>query len=111
MKCDEGYRCEICGKDVESLLESELYLHFVLGDVPLEKLHLLPERHIRCNPELAQYIVDSAFESISVEGPFDKRTLDAEYVREEEIRITAAWHRLKSLPTMGRTILEYPKER
>ena len=38
-KCDEGYRCEVCGQDVEAITESDLYLRFVLGEVPLEMLH------------------------------------------------------------------------
>ena len=41
-KCDEGYRCEVCGGDVEVVTESDLYLRFVLGEVPLELLHRLP---------------------------------------------------------------------
>ena len=51
-KCDEGYRCEVCGRDVEVIAESDLYLRYVLGEVPLERLHRLPERHIRCNAAL-----------------------------------------------------------
>ena len=35
-KCDEGYRCEVCGVDVEAITESDLYLRYVLGEVPLE---------------------------------------------------------------------------
>ena len=35
-KCDEGYRCEMCGRDVEAIAESDLYLRYVLGEVPLE---------------------------------------------------------------------------
>jgi hypothetical protein len=41
-KCDEGYRCEVCGRDVEAITDSDLYLRFVLGEVPLETLHLSP---------------------------------------------------------------------
>src|SRR4051794_38743670 len=75
-KCDEGYRCEVCGRDVETIVESDLYLRYVLGEVPLEMIHRLPERHIACNPALAQYIVDPGFEGIGCDGPFDKRRLD-----------------------------------
>src|SRR4051794_16315625 len=60
-KCDEGYRCEVCGRDVEAITESDLYLRYVLGEVPLELIHRLRERHITCNPALAQYIVDPDF--------------------------------------------------
>ena len=71
-KCDEGYRCEVCGRDVEAIPESDLYLRFVLGEVPLETLHRLPERHIACNPALAQYIVDPDFPPVACDGPFAK---------------------------------------
>jgi hypothetical protein len=33
-KCDEGYRCEVCGLDVEVIVDSDLYLRYVLGEVP-----------------------------------------------------------------------------
>ena len=64
-RCDEGYLCEVCGTDVAAIAESDLYLRYVLGEVPLEQLHLLPERHIRCNPGLAQYIVDADFAAVA----------------------------------------------
>ena len=57
-KCDEGYLCEVCGKDVANLTESDLYLRYVIGMLDPEVLHTSPERHIRCNPALAQFIVD-----------------------------------------------------
>src|SRR5207248_7918784 len=107
-KCDEGYRCEVCGLDVEAIVESDLYLRYVLGEVPLEQIHRLPERHIRCNPALAQYIADAAFAPLSYEGPFDKRLLDPEFVRDEEKRVTRGWRRLQAIPTLGLTVAEYP---
>jgi hypothetical protein len=107
-KCDEGYRCEVCGRDVESIAESDLYLRYVLGEVPLELLHRLPERHIRCNPALAQYIADSAFLVVACPGPFAKGDLDAGYVRGEEERVTRAWRRLQAIPALGLTVPEYP---
>ena len=61
-KCDEGYGCDVCGRDVETILDSELYLRYVLGEVPLDVLHLQRERHIRCNSAIAQYIVHESFE-------------------------------------------------
>lgn len=108
MRCDEGYRCEVCGNDVEDITDSDLYLHYVLGEIPLEQLHRLPERHIRCNPAVAQFIVALDFESVTCAGPFDKRLLDWDYVRAEERRITAAWRRLQAIPTLGLPITEYP---
>jgi hypothetical protein len=107
-KCDEGYRCEVCGLDVETIVESDLYLRFVLGEVPLEMIHRLPERHIRCNPALAQYIVDGEITPPVCNGPFAKANLDAEYVRAEEQRVTRGWRRLQAIPTMGLTVAEYP---
>lgn len=107
-RCDEGYRCEVCGADVEAIVDSDLYLRYVLGEVPLERLHLLPERHIRCNPALAQYIADPNFTPVSCEGPFDKAELDRSFVVEEEERISRGWRRLQTLPTLGLTLAEYP---
>jgi hypothetical protein len=107
-RCDEGYRCEVCGRDVEAITESDLYLRFVLGEVPLEQLHRLRERHIRCNPALAQYIVDERFEPVACPGPFGKADLDPEYVAGEEARVTRGWRWLQELPTSGLTIAEYP---
>lgn len=107
-KCDEGYRCEVCGRDVEAIAESDLYLRYVLGEVPLERLHRLPERHIRCNVALAQYIVDKAFAPAACDGPFAKSELDPQFVRAEEERVTRGWRRLQAIPTLGLTVPEYP---
>ncbi|HSQ56383.1 MAG TPA: hypothetical protein VLM40_11640 [Gemmata sp.] len=107
-KCDEGYRCEVCGRDVETIVDSDLYLRYVLGEVPLESLHRVAERHIRCNPALAQYIVDPAFEAVTSTGPFDKRQLDAGFVRGEDQRVTRGWRRLQAIPTLGLAVPEYP---
>ena len=106
--CDEGYRCEVCGRDVETVLESDLYLRYVLGEVPLEALHLQAERHIRCNPALAQYIAADDFPPIECEGPFAKLQFDADYVKSEEVRISRGWRRLVAIPTMGVSVAEYP---
>jgi hypothetical protein len=107
-KCDEGYRCEVCGLDVEAIVESDLYLRYVLGEVPLEMIHRLAERHIGCNPALAQYIVDPRFAPIICAGPFGKANLDAAYVRAEEVRVSRGWRRLQAIPTLGLTVAEYP---
>jgi hypothetical protein len=107
-RCDEGYRCEVCGQDVEAITESDLYLRYVLGEVPLEGLHRLPERHVRCNPALAQYIIAEGFAPVACDGPFGKAQLDPAFVREEETRITRAWRRLQAIPTLGLTLAEYP---
>ena len=107
-RCDEGYRCEVCGRDVEQMTESDLYLRYVLGEVPIYLLHRSPERHIACNPALAQYIVDPSFAPITCEGPFDKRSLDAEFVAGEEKRVTRAWRRLQVLPGLRLPLDQYP---
>ncbi len=107
-KCDEGYRCVVCGRDVEVVAESDLYLRFVLGEVPLELLHRMPECHIRCNPVLAQYIVDVNFEPVICAGPFAKSELDPDFVATEEQRVTRGWRRLQAIPTLGLSVPEYP---
>jgi hypothetical protein len=108
-KCEEGYLRDVCGGDVENIWESDLYLRYVIGRIDPETLHTTPERHIRCNPVLAQFIVDGDFEPIIVEGPFDKRQLDPAYVREEERLVTRGWKRLKELAHReGLSLLEYP---
>jgi hypothetical protein len=110
-RCDEGYPCAVCGRDVEAVVESDLYLRYILGDVPLERLHLEKERHISCNPELAQYIVDAEFDAVRCDGPFAKRELDSAFVTAEEARVTRAWRRLQEIPRLGLSIPEYPLPR
>ena len=107
-KCDEGYRCEVCGRDVEAVTESDLYLRYVLGEVPLELLHRLPERHLRCNPALAQYIVHPDFEPVTCPGPFAKSEMDPEFVAAEERRVSRGYRRLLAIPTLGLSVPEYP---
>lgn len=108
-KCEEGYLCDVCGGDVESLSDSDLYLRYVIGLIHPETLHTTRERHIRCNPALAQFIVDADFEPVAVEGPFDKRCLDVDYVRNREQLVTRGWRRLLELDGhRPDTILEYP---
>ena len=108
-KCDEGYPCEVCGGDVEGIRDSDLYLRYVTGQIDPEQLHVAKERHIRCNPTLAQFIVDPAFEPVVVEGGFDKRQLDPAFVAEREQLLTRGWRRLQELAkTSDVSMLEYP---
>jgi hypothetical protein len=107
-RCEQGYLCEVCSQDVAGITDSDLYLRYVLGEVPPERLHQLPERHVRCNPALAQFIVDPAFEPVRCDGPFAKAGLDPAFVAEEEARVTRGWRRLQELPALGLTIAEYP---
>jgi hypothetical protein len=73
-------------------------------------LHQLPERHVRCNPALAQYVVDPGFEPVECAGPFAKHQFDPDYVAAEEQRVTRGWRRLQQIPTLGVALDEYPLE-
>ena len=107
-KCDEGYLCEICGQEVECLDESELYLRFVVGLLDPETLHTTKEKHIRCNPTLAQFIVHRDFAPVVVDGDFSKTHLDADYVTQQESLLTRGWLRLRELIGSDQPLLEYP---
>ena len=71
-RCEQGYLCEVCGDEVEDITESDLYLRYVIGEIDARSLLSAPERHIRCNPVQAQFIVADEFEPVVVEGPFAK---------------------------------------
>jgi hypothetical protein len=107
-KCDQGYLCDVCGQDVAELCDSDLYLRYIAGMLDPEVLHTTPERHIRCNPALAQYIVDADFPPVIVDGPFDKRALDEAYVAGRESLLTRAWSRLQEVVRLGLPIIDYP---
>ncbi len=106
--CEQGYLCAVCGQDVEEITDSDLYLRYVLGEVNGDFLHRLPERHIRCNPVLGQFIVADGFEPIEVEGPFAKVHLDPEYVAAEQERVTRGYLRLREVSAANRPIWDYP---
>lgn len=107
-RCEQGYLCEVCGRDVEDITDSDLYLRYVLGEVDPETLHVRAERHIACNPTLAQFIVAEGFAPVVVDGPFAKSGLDPEFVAAEEARVTRGYLRLQELPGLGLPIAEYP---
>jgi hypothetical protein len=107
-KCEEGYLCDVCGQDVAELQDSDLYLRYVIGLLDPEVLHTTSERHIRCNPTLAQYIVANDFDALVIDGPFDKRALDATFVRDQETLVTRGWRRLNELAGKDLPIIEYP---
>lgn len=111
-KCEKGYLCEVCGEEVEGILYSDLYLRFVLGEVELEQLPHSPERHIRCNPAQAQYIVDADFEPVICDSMFSKENMDSEFVQSEEERITRGWRQLCRIVNEGLPIEKYrlPKQ-
>jgi hypothetical protein len=106
--CERGYLCDVCGGDVGEITESDLYLRYVLGEVDPETLHMQPERHIRCNPTLAQFIVAEGFAPMEAPGFFAKSQLDRAFVAAEEARVTRGYLRLCALPTLGLPLTEYP---
>jgi hypothetical protein len=107
-KCERGYLCEVCGEEVAEIVDSDLYLRYIIGEVPVRALLTTPERHIRCNPTLAQFIVDPQFEPLTVEGPFDKRSFDHAEVTQREALVTRGWRRLQEVRALGIPISEYP---
>jgi hypothetical protein len=107
-KCEQGYLCDVCGQEVAEMVDSDLYLRYILGEVPPDTLPVSRERHLRCNPTLAQFIVAPAFDPVVCDGPFAKQFLDPGFVAQQEERVTRAWQRLQELPALGLPILEYP---
>lgn len=107
-RCDEGYLCEVCGREVKGITESDLYLRYVIGEIDSQALLASPERHIRCNAFLAQFIVDPAFSPMSVEGPFSKEFMEPAEVAERESLITRGWRRLREVRKLGLPISDYP---
>ncbi len=96
--------CEVCGDEVESIRESDLYLRFVTGEISSQELLATPERHLRCNPVVAQFISDPAFPPVVVEGDFDKRLFDPADVQLREALITRGWQRLQELAELATTV-------
>jgi hypothetical protein len=96
-KCDEGYRCEVCGQDVTSIVDSDLYLRYVIGELDPEVLHTSPERHIRCNPVLAQFIEADGFQRVTVEGELSRAGLDNQYARQRTDLVSRGYLRLREI--------------
>ena len=109
-KCDEGYRCEVCGADVTSIVESDLYLRYVIGELDPEVLHTSPERHIRCNPVLAQFIDHERFERVVVEGDLARAALDPEFAQQRSALVTRGYARLLEIAAAegDRDVSAYP---
>ncbi len=110
-QCDEGYLCEVCQGEVDEIVESDLYLSYVIGLVKFEDLTRKPERHILCNPLQAQFIVHPDFEPVVVEGAFAKCSLDPDYVAQQESLVTRGWLRLREVVALGLPVNEYPLSR
>src|SRR5213593_4112280 len=100
-RCEQGYLCDVCGEEVEAITDSDLYLRYVMGEVSPLALPTMRERHIRCNPATAQYIVDAAFAPVTCAGVFAKGQMDAAYVAQQEALVTRAWRRLQEIPKLG----------
>jgi hypothetical protein len=97
-KCDEGYLCPICGEEVKRLIDSSLYLQYVIGWIKTDELQKTPDIHLRCNPNLAQFIESEEFKPpVTAEGPFDRRLLDPEFVKQRTQLISAGYQRLRQL--------------
>lgn len=109
-KCEEGYLCEVCGRDVENLRDSGLYLQFILGWIDPETLHTRREVHIACLPALAQFIDDSGYpRPQTIPTEFDRESLDPQFVLERSQQVTRAYHRLRELDNMSErpAVIEY----
>lgn len=111
MRCEQGYLCDVCGEEVVDITVSALYLQYVIGDIPASALMSTPERHLRCQPYLAQFIVDANFPPVTMDGPFSKVNLDLEEVARMEDLYTRGWRRLQEVRSLGIPISEYPLEK
>lgn len=113
-KCDEGYICAVCGQDVADITVSDLYLRYVTALIVPEVLHTTPERHIRCNPVLAQFILHPDFPAVEVVGDFDKRNLAPDVRLAREDLMTRGWLRLREIKDIlargELAITDYPLE-
>jgi hypothetical protein len=109
-KCDEGYLCSVCGEEVKRLIDSSLYLQYVIGWIEPQSLHRTPDIHLRCNPSLSQFIQCSDFQPpVSCEGDFDFKKLDSEFVRQRTQLITQGYLRLRHLQRdRSQPIQHYP---
>ncbi len=110
-KCEEGYLCDVCHGDVAEISDSSLYLRYVIGEIHAEVLHVQAERHICCDPVLAQFIEHPDFEPVIVEGKFDRRLLDPQFVQSRTDLVTRGWLRLRQIAHSGLAILDYPLNR
>lgn len=109
-KCDEGYLCDVCGQDVSSIVDSDLYLRYVIGELDPEVLHTTPERHIRCNPVLAQFIAHADFEAVRIASDLSRENLDTQYVANRELLVSRGYQRLLDITatTGDRDVTGYP---
>lgn len=43
--CERGYLCTVCGREVEEITESDLYLRYVLGEAEWDELNRCRKAH------------------------------------------------------------------
>lgn len=103
-RCEQGYLCDVCGDEVESIRESDLYLRYVVGEISPEQLLSAPERHLRCNPVQAQFIEHPDFEAVTVEGDFARQHFPDEECRRRVELLTRGWQRLQELAALTEPI-------
>ena len=108
--CEQGYLCDVCGEEVESIRDSDLYLRYVTGQIDARALLTAQERHLMCNPVVAQFIDVPVFRDISVDGPMSRQGLDPDFVSSRTHLMTRGWHRLQELAKLAQSvpIAEYP---
>ncbi len=108
--CDQGYLCDVCGEEVASIQDSDLYLRFVTGQIASRELLAARERHLACNPIAAQFIDAPQFHDILAEGAFSLDELDEQFVAAQVDLLTRGWNRLQELARIAQTtpISDYP---
>jgi hypothetical protein len=112
-KCDQGYLCEKCQEPVTGIINSSLYLSYIIGEVEARQLLSSPDRHLLCNPELSQYITDAFIQQKYQEsglnaGIFAKEMLDPEFVQQRTDLVSRGYVRLKQVVALNLPVSEYP---
>jgi hypothetical protein len=110
-RCDEGYPCSRCGEPVKNLLESSLYVRYVLGEYEIHELFAAPDCHLQCDYELAAFIKHEKFTPPEIPAEIELPELSAAQRTRREEQVTAAWVRLREAIHLGLPITEYPLPR
>ena len=79
--CEQGYLCTVCGERRRGDHRLGPLSSLCAGRGRWDNLNRAPEKHIRCDPVLAQFIVSDQFPPVNVDGVFSKAGLDPEFVR------------------------------
>ena len=107
-RCDEGYPCSRCGQPVKNLLESALYVRYVLGEYEIHELFTAPDCHLHCDYELARFIRHEKFTPPEKPVGFEVPPLTEAERLDREQQVTAAWVRLREAIHQGLPITAYP---